>query len=1063
MEATLSSRHGLAGAMAPGPSWRVRAWLSLVITIALNVLSMAEPEPRLLSIADFENAAGGHGSSGLFFRIEGVVCAVAGEGRFVVLQDTTAAVLLELSAADGRIKKGECVAVEGRDCEVIRSRFGIKLGGKLLIDINGIHGPKTQSAGVLLKAGFQPIHLSWFNRFGSSTLKLDYSGPGVARQRIPDTALWHPVPGTSGFRPGLAFEAFAGNDWSSVADFEGMEPAASGVAHNFDPGHAVREEDAGLIFSGYLKVPETGFYVFHLESDDGSCLRIGSSLEVVPLDRKASPVTMNLEQAMAAHGACQWVEVEGIVTFASRNGARVELEVAGTRERYHVTVIDAKRLETASLVRRNVRVCGVFDAAHPFELRRGLRLMAPGAAEIKLVPAEAVPPSADPILTTAAEVLRLKREEAGAGLPARLRGVLTSVSSTSLVLQDATGGVFIHRSSKAWPSLQGVGEYWEIQGKTDPGDFAPMVVGAQVRFLGYAALPEPIRPEWDQLMNGSLDAQYIELQGVPTSISPDAMHLLTRYGKIKINPWRDFPLPRLSGVSAYLGSLVRIRGCLVPEWDPLTGRIQAGVIKLASPVLHVDEPKPSDPFSLPVRRAAELLLFDKAASALQRTKIAGRIIYARPGEYFILDGEIGLRLLTPHPIALETGHLVEAVGFPQFGGASLVLREADVRITGKADLPAATPIAPQQLLNRNLDSTLIQVEAILLGVTAYQEGCLLELQSAPHHFMARLKCTDAEWKPLRIGSRLRLTGVYSSLTGSKGMGGAFELLLNGASSVTLLQRGPWWTVRRAIAVIVTLVSILGIAVAWITLLRRKVEERTRQLQKEIRQRQIAEQCRAMEQERTRVAQNLHDELGAGLTEVGILGALAKNPSIPSERKERCLNELTEKSRSLVTALDEIVWAINPNYDSVGSLVTYYSLFAQRFLSLAGISCRLQIVETFPDCPLDSSIRHGAFLAFKEALNNVVRHSGATEAALGIEVGEQAVKISLADSGRGFELGKTAPGSDGLANMRRRLAQLGGQFRIQSRVGHGTTVEFHFDLNRTEHDQDRHRGRQQDDA
>src|SRR5438132_9581192 len=143
----------------------------------------------------------------------------------------------------------------------------------------------------------------------------------------------------------------------------------------------------------------------------------------------------------------------------------------------------------------------------------------------------------------------------------------------------------------------------------------------------------------------------------------------------------------------------------------------------------------------------------------------------------------------------------------------------------------------------------------------------------------------------------------------------------------------------------------------------------------------------MEQERTRVAQDLHDELGAGLTEVGILGSLAKNPSVPAAERERYLDRLTEAARSLVTGLDEIVWAVNPHYDSVASLASYYSLFAQRFLNLAGIACRLHIAEAFPDYPLDSRIRHGTFLAFKEALNNIVRHSGATEVELKIEVAE----------------------------------------------------------------------------
>src|SRR5206468_9118970 len=126
---------------------------------------------------------------------------------------------------------------------------------------------------------------------------------------------------------------------------------------------------------------------------------------------------------------------------------------------------------------------------------------------------------------------------------------------------------------------------------------------------------------------------------------------------------------------------------------------------------------------------------------------------------------------------------------------------------------------------------------------------------------------------------------------------SFDLLLNSAADITVLRQPSWWTVRRALTAAGVLAGSLAMAFVWITLLRRKVEERTLQLQKQIEARQLVEQHRAMEQERTRVAQDLHDELGAGLTEVGILGALAKNPAIPVEKKEHYLDQLTQAARS----------------------------------------------------------------------------------------------------------------------------------------------------------------------
>jgi signal transduction histidine kinase len=96
----------------------------------------------------------------------------------------------------------------------------------------------------------------------------------------------------------------------------------------------------------------------------------------------------------------------------------------------------------------------------------------------------------------------------------------------------------------------------------------------------------------------------------------------------------------------------------------------------------------------------------------------------------------------------------------------------------------------------------------------------------------------------------------------------------------------------------------------------------------------------MEAERTRIAQDLHDELGSGITEISMLAARAKSVTAPGEKREQYLDHVGRTARELVTALDEIVWAMNPRHDSLASLVSYFSFYADRFLGLAGIAWRL---------------------------------------------------------------------------------------------------------------------------
>jgi signal transduction histidine kinase len=202
----------------------------------------------------------------------------------------------------------------------------------------------------------------------------------------------------------------------------------------------------------------------------------------------------------------------------------------------------------------------------------------------------------------------------------------------------------------------------------------------------------------------------------------------------------------------------------------------------------------------------------------------------------------------------------------------------------------------------------------------------------------------------------------------------------------------------------------------------------------------------MEEERTRIAQDLHDELGSGITEISMLAARAKSAGALDDKRERHLEQVGVKARELVTALDEIVWAMNPRHDSVASLVSYLSLYAERFLKLANISWRLDSPNGTIDQVVDSRRRHQLFLAFKEALTNIVRHSNATEVQLNIRCDAAKVLVAIADNGRGLPTDSRTDNMDGVSNMRNRIEKLGGRFEITGQQGKGTTVRFEVPYN-----------------
>lgn len=998
--------------------------------------------PRLLSLAEIRLAVAGSGRANASFRLEGTVCAVSGNGHLVALQDESDTLLLDCPSLPPGVAAGTRVLVEGEQCPLARGRHAIHLGTAPLIEILGNHAELARSAPVFLEQGMQPLRVQWYNGLNLFGLKLEYEGPGVPLQEVPGSMFFHE--GVKGaLEPGLRYESYLRDRWVDIADIEGLKPETEGVAKDLDIKVAPRTMNVALSFRGRIKIPTTGVYNFRLTSDDGSRLYVGEpsvTCKVVPDEFPRGPKADEW-RGVASSTRGSWVTAEGNVTFATRSQGDLELDLAGQDSSFHVTVTDVSTLDPASLEHRRVKVRGI---------GRGEGIIVADVRQIEVL-GESVDQAE--LLTRAGQVRRLQPEEARKPYRARIRGVVTMAGEQFLVIQDPTGGVYTRYSPSASSLAPRPGELWEIEGRTDPGDFSPMLFADRASYLGSAPMPEAVRPTWEQIASGSLDAELVELEGVVVSVEPDQMVLLTRDGQVRINDSNLYPLPHremsVAARKALPGSVVRLRGVFTANWDS-NSRVNAGVCQMGNAVMSVDDPAPADPFAAESMPASDLLLFTSHPGVFTRVKTSGVVVHARPPEFFLSDGTRGFRIVSRDSPAFRPGEKVEAAGFPRVGGPSPMLLEAYLRGLGVAPLPAPVVVTPDTLPNPRLDATRVTIEASLLSDTLREEERVLEMQAGEQRFIARLAATDRDRKPLQRGSLLRLSGTYvTSASDSPGSAAEpFQLLLNGTNDLVILKRGPWWTRRHTIATMAILAGGLFITLIWVSLLRRTVSLRSRQLAAEIEERQMVERHRELEQERTRVAQDLHDELGSGLTEAGILTSLVKNPAVPSEKKEGYLNQLGEVCSALVTGLDEIVWAVNPRYDSVADMAGYFSLFAQRFLELAGMTCRLQIADSVAEHPLGSHQRHDIFLAFKEALNNIVRHSGAREVRLTIEVAAGALHVLLADDGRGFAPAAALPGSDGLAGMKQRMEKLGGACRINSIPGRGTTVGFSLPLERS---------------
>lgn len=255
----------------------------------------------------------------------------------------------------------------------------------------------------------------------------------------------------------------------------------------------------------------------------------------------------------------------------------------------------------------------------------------------------------------------------------------------------------------------------------------------------------------------------------------------------------------------------------------------------------------------------------------------------------------------------------------------------------------------------------------------------------------------------------------------------------------------WWF---QLLVAVAAAGVIGGMARWVT--RRRYWRKLDQIERQ----------RAVERERSRIARDIHDDLGASLTRITLLSHSASEELAEPERAAAHLQRISATSLELTKALEEIVWAINPRHDTLDSLVTYLGRFAQDLSSAAGVRCRIDMPTELPPWPLSAESRHNLFLAFKEALHNVVRHAGASQVNVTLRLAPTEFTLAVEDDGRGFpttsttsttttpreDLGGTfgrtgGAGGNGLQNMVRRLDEIGGRCEVSSVPGVGTTVRL----------------------
>jgi signal transduction histidine kinase len=201
---------------------------------------------------------------------------------------------------------------------------------------------------------------------------------------------------------------------------------------------------------------------------------------------------------------------------------------------------------------------------------------------------------------------------------------------------------------------------------------------------------------------------------------------------------------------------------------------------------------------------------------------------------------------------------------------------------------------------------------------------------------------------------------------------------------------------------------------------------------------------ALESERVRIAHDIHDDLGARVTQISLLSAMSGDNAGFPEKARADFGRISEMCRELVSALYETVWAVNPENDNLDALGTYLCQMVSQLCERTQLSCRNYVSDLPRDVQISSQARHNISMAVKEAVHNIIKHAAASEVVLKIEFKEGILQISIKDDGRGFQLADPAAGH-GLANMKRRLADIGGECSIESYAQKGTVVHLQWTI------------------
>lgn len=446
------------------------------------------------------------------------------------------------------------------------------------------------------------------------------------------------------------------------------------------------------------------------------------------------------------------------------------------------------------------------------------------------------------VLTTCHSAHDISVDEAAKGYPVHLHAVVTFYDPyldprhAALFVHDSTGSIFIGLPSRPVLSLR-PGTLVDVTGITGTGDYAPVILHAQVKAVGTGSLPANApRPSMAQLLSGSEDGQWIEIEGIIQSVRREPADVTFRIDTEGGIIPATGPLEPNADYARLVDARVRLRGNAVPVFNGSGQMVGARLLFPSTRQLTVVEPAPPDPYDAPIVPLTHLLRFTPGVVLRHRSHIRATVTLNWPGRLLcVQEGAHGLCMSSENHAAVRVGDLVDGLGFATTRDLKPTLDDATVRIAARSRPIAAVPVTIDEALRGGHDQQLVRIEGQLIGIDRATGDLTLELRSGGILYSALLPQPQSATAPWKESSLVRLTGVCDVLmdpTTSGGAAGAVQvhalrLLLRSAADVEVLREPSWWNPQRMLNLL-AIVGILALAaIAWGVALRRKVEQQTR--------------------------------------------------------------------------------------------------------------------------------------------------------------------------------------------------------------------------------------------